>query len=61
MMRQDAATSSRPTSQEISVSKKESRETRVGLQNLSDLIMNVSLRLDWMKKKQAPKPAKRAN
>ena len=59
--RRDVATSSRSASQERSMSKEEGYEIRVGLQNLSDMIMNVSHRLEKMKETQAPRPAKRAN
>ena len=61
LTRQDAATNSRSASQESPVTREEGREIRTGLQNLSELIMNVSQRLDKMKETQAPKPAQRAN
>ena len=59
--RQETITNSRPTSQERAVRKEESCEIRVGLQNLSDRIMNVSHRLDRMKETQESRPAKSAN
>ncbi len=61
LTRQYVATSSRPTSQERPVTKEERHEIRVGLQNLSDMIMNVKNRIERMKEAQSPKPAKRAN
>ncbi len=55
--RRDIATSSRSAS----MSREEGHEIRVGLQNLSDMIMNVSHRQEKMKEVQAPRPAKTAN
>ncbi len=58
---QETTTNSRPTSQERASSKEENRQIRFGLQNLSDMIMNVSHRLDRMKESQESRPAKIAN
>ena len=59
--RRDVTTSSRSASQEGSMSREEGHEIRVGLQHLSDMIMNVSHRLEKMKEMRASRPAKRAN